>query len=270
MQEYFMKNPVREKMDALGFHLLMLLVCCGWFALLWGLRLQALLSGGALYLLCLMVRHKTRDHRLQQREQKLRRRIGGEMKLESLLFLPSDEAHLEAVLLLSLGENLSPVRLSPCGILCQRGQEQVLVSFLQVPLCEKITARDVLSLQKAARAEGAGQVLLCAPCGVTEGAQAQCEQEVPVRILPRDTLISLFGTAAPATDQQLVQLGKRRKKPLPLGRLLPILFHPAKTRRYALYGALLLFLYLMTGFFYYALPGLICIALATIGHCRNR
>lgn len=270
MQEYFLKNAFREKLDGVGFHLLVLLLCCGWFALLWGLRLQALLAGLSLYILCLLVLRKTRDHRLQQKEQKLRRRIGGEMKLESLLFLPGEEAHLETVLLLSLAESLSPERLVRQGILCRKEKERVLVSFLQVPACEKVTARDVLSLQQAARAEGAGQVLLCAPCGVESGAENQCEKEVPVRILERDALIALFGAAAPATDQQLVQLGKSRKKALPFHRLWPLLFHPAKTRRYALYGGLLLFLYLLTGFLYYALPGLICIVLATIGHCRNR
>lgn len=270
MQEYLFKHPLRDRLDALGFHALMLFLCCGWFLLLWGLRLQSLLAGLGFYGLCLLVRHKTRDHRLARKEKKLRRRIGGEMKLQSLLMQPGAHAHFECAMLLSMQENFQLERMTEAGVLCRKDGRLMLVSFLQLPSSEKATARDVLHLQQAAKALLATEVRLCVPCGLGMEARAQGEQEIPVHFLEREGLIALFGAAAPATDAQLVALGRQKKKKMPLQKLGQVLFAPEKSKRYALYGGMLLLLYTLTGLLYYAVPGLICLSLATISHCRNR
>lgn len=267
MQEYLLKNSFREKMDAAGYYLLVLALCCGWFLLLWGVRLQALLAGLGLWGLCLMLRHKTRDHRLAKKEQKLRRRIGGEMLLEKLLFSAPEKAHFEGALHISLAENLMLERMTAWGVLCKKEEKRILLSFFQAPSCETLTARDVLSLQRAALQEEADALWLCVPCAIANDAQAQGEKKLPVRIINREQLIHLLGSAAPATDRQLVELGKERKKPVPFKKVLRIIFQPQKARRYALYGLLLLFLYTLTGLPYYAVPGMICVSFAAISRC---
>lgn len=270
MQEYLRKNAIREGLDALGFHGLMLFFCCGWFFLLWGVRIQTLLAGGAFYGLCLLIRRKTRDGRLFQKEKKLRRRIGGELKLESMLMEPAGQAHFECAMYLSLSENFALERITDAGVLCRKGEESMLVSFLQLPFSEKVGARDVLLLQKAAQALPAGQVYLCVPCPIGEDARKQGEGPVNVRFVERDTLIAHLGAAFPATDRQLVELGRQNKRKLPLKQAGWVLFAPEKAKRYALYGGLLLFLYTLTGLFYYAVPGLLCLLLFTVSHCRRR
>lgn len=267
MQEYLLKNSFREKMDAIGYYLLVLALCCGWFLVLWGVRLQALIAGLGLWGLCLMLRHKTRDHRLARKEQKLRRRIGGEMLVEKLLFSAPDKAHFEAALHLSLAENLMLERMTRHGVLCKNGEERLLLSFFQAPASETLTARDVLSLQQAALLEKAAALWLCIPCAIGSDARIQGEKKLPVRFITRDQLIHLLGNMSPATDRQLVELGREKQKHIPFKNILRIVFQPGKARRYALYGLLLLFLYTLTGLPYYAVPGIICVSFAAISHC---
>lgn len=270
MQEYLFKHPLREKMDTLGFYTLIIFLCCGWFLLLWGLRLQALLAGLGLAVLCLLLRHKTRAHRLMMKEKKLRQRIGGEMQLQQLLLKPARQAQFEMALLLSITENITLERITGQGVLCKKDETLLLLSFLQLPFSDSLTARDVLQLQQHAQQEKAGEIWLCLPASLSEAAQKQAEEGIPLRILPREKLIALLGAAAPATDRQLVQLGRQRKHPSSLRQGLRIIFQPEKARRYALYSVMLLFLYTVTGLFYYAVPGLICTLLATASHCRKK
>ena len=269
MQEYLLKNSFREKMDTFGYYLLVLLLCCGWFLLMWGVRLQALIAGLGLWGLCLMLRHKTRDHRLARKEQKLRRRIGGELLLEKLLFSTPEKAHFEAALHLSLAENLMLERMTRHGVLCKKGKEALLLSFFQSPPTETLSARDVLLLQQAALQEEAHALWLFVPCTIGNDARTQGEKKLPVRFVGREQLIQLLGNAAPATDSQLVELGREKQKHIPVKNILRIIFQPHKARRYALYGLLLLFLYTLTGLPYYAVPGMICVSLAAVSRCYN-
>lgn len=267
MQEYLLKNTFREKMDALGFHLLVFFLCCGWFLLLWGFRIQSILAGAGLYGLCLMLRHKTRDHRLAQKEQKLRQRIGGELLLEKLLFSPPAKAHFETALHFSLAEKISLERMTEQGVLCKKKGQLLLLSFVQLPAASSLTARDVLPLQRFALQEKADELWLCVPCRMQDDVHSQTEKQLPVRLIDREKLIRLFGAAAPATDRQLVELGKEKRKKASCKSVFRTVFRREKARRYALYGLLLLFLYMLTALPYYAVPGILCVLFATVSHC---
>lgn len=269
MQEYLWKNAFREKADALGFHFLALILCCGWFLLLWGVRVQSLTAGLCAFGLVVLLRHKTRDDRLARREQKLRCRLGGQMHLEKMLLLPAQRAHFEMALHLCRQENLCLARMAKDGVICRQESSTLLLSFLQLPLSETLKPRDVLSLQQAACREQVQAVWLCTPCQVTDAAHAQGENTPPVRFFEKEQLISLFGHACPATDQQLVEMGRLRRKKLSRRRILQAVFQPRKVRRYALYGAMLLLLYTLTGLAYYAVPGVICVLLAAASRCMK-
>lgn len=267
MQEYLQHTRLGEAMDALGFRLLALALSMGWFILLWGLRLPALLAGAALFILVLLIEKKTRDERLLRREKKLRARIGGELALERLLLTLPDRAHFETAMLLSLRHPLTLLRAGDEGMLCSIRGETLLLSFVQAPLSAKIGAGEVLALQRAAKSQQAVRAVLCAPCPVAPEAREQAGGEIPVSFLSRDTLIDLFGQANPATDAQLVALGRRRRSPVPARRWLKLILDRRRAPRYALYGGLLLGMYLLTHLFYYALPGLICLGLAAACRC---
>ena len=269
MEEYLHNSRLGEAMDALGFSLAVLAGCVGWFVALWGLRLPALTAGAALYILVLLIRRKSRDGRLMRREKRLRARIGGEMALERLLTAQPDRAHFEMAMLLSMRYPLALLRSGEEGVVCSFKGELLLVSFFQMPAGSQISAENVLRLQRETRRQRAQRGVLCAPCAISAEARRQAAGEIPVTFLSRDTLISLFGGANPATDAQLVALGRRRRAQKPKGWLRWVL-DPRRAARYGFYGLLLLGMYLFTRLLYYALFGLLCVGLAAASRCTRR
>ncbi len=268
MQEFLRESRFREAVDGFGLSCLTAALCEGWFIFLWGVTLPALLSGAALTVLALLIRQKTRDGRLRRREQRLRRRLGGEMALEEMLFEPPRAAHAEAARLLAGRSALTLLAEREDGALCRLREEKALVSFCQIPQTASVGPAEVLALQRAVRACGAARGILCAPCAVAPAAAAQADGPVPVTLIGRDTLIALLGRAHPATDGQLVALGKRKKRRG--GPWLPLILRPDRAGRYLTYGALLLAMHLLTGRGYYAYPGIVCTALAAACRCRKR
>lgn len=267
MRDDLRRSALGRHLDGIGLRALMLCVSVGWFVFLWGLRLPALAAGAGLYGLLMLLYRRTRADRLLRREARLRRQVGGELALERLIALPAAQAHFEAALRLSLRYGLELLRMDEQGVLCRRGGETLLIAFAQLPLSDQAQARDVLSLQQAARELGAERAVLCVPCGVNPRAQAQAETGLPVTLLGREWLARLFGAQSPATNAQLVALGRRRKKRPPMGAFLRQMLDRGRWPRYALYGGLLLGLYLLTGLGYYAVPGLCCLALAVACRC---
>lgn len=265
MQDFLQKSPVRELMDELGFLLLSGALSIVWFIFLWGVTLPSLLSGAALWALVLLLRRKSRDGRLRRREAALRRAIGGELALEELLLLPPAEAHGKAAALLEKRCHLTILHPADGGVLCSLRGETVLLSFCQLPVSCAVDARQVLVLQRAVRTAQARRGILCAPCEITPAATAQAGGEIPVTFLGRDALISLFGSERPATDRQLVALGKRRKRHPSVW--LPMILNPRRALRYLGYGALLIAMHLLTGLAYYAVPGAICLLLSAACRC---
>ncbi len=267
MQEYLHSTKISQWMDALGFHLLSLFLSLGFFFFLWGTRASALSAGLALYLMILLLRRKTRDDRLRRKEKRLRARIGGELALERLLLAPAAQAHFETAMLLSLRSPMCLVRSGSEGILCTRGEETLLIAFAQLPMAASLGAERVLSVQRAASLSGAGRALLCAPCGISPAARSQAEGEIPVTLLERGALIALFGQASPATDAQLIALGKRRRARPPARKWLATILDRRRAPRYALYSLLLLSMYLISRLPYYIAPGIACALLAAACRC---
>lgn len=263
MQEYLHRSRLGEALDALGLRALLLLISLGWFIALWGVRPSALTAGAALYGLLLMLYKKTRDGRLARREKRLRARIGGELALERLLTVPPERAHFEIVLLLSLKTPLVLLQAGEEGVVCSLRGKRTLVSFIQLPAEDQLDARLVLEKQRQARALRAEGALLCVPCPVSPGAQRQAQGEIETRFFSREALIALLGAQNPATDAQLVSLGRRARAPR---RWRGTALEEKRIPRYLLYGGLLLGMYLCTGAPFYALPGVACLLLATA--CR--
>lgn len=268
MQEYLQKTQFGALMDEAGVYLLLLTVSLGSFTLLWGLRPMALLAGLAAFTLMVLLRARTREKRLLRREERLRGRIGGEICLEEWTVCPSVRAHYEVALLLRGVLPISLVRVHAEGALCRRSDtgQRVLIVCAQLHREEKVSAKEVAALQRFCVGVGAECAYLCGAGGVTDAAREQAHLTPRVQYVSRARMIALAGAAHPATDRQLVALGRRyRSIHSPRG-LCSRAFDPRRAEKYLLYGLLLLGLYILTGLAYYSIPGLVCLALMTL--CR--
>ncbi|MCL1963458.1 MAG: hypothetical protein FWF69_00145, partial [Firmicutes bacterium] len=88
------------------------------------------------------------------------------------------------------------------------------------------------------------------------------------RLLGRDELIKMAGVAAPATDEQLRALGKRRRQKFRRELWQARILDPGKRRKYLFYGLGLSALYLFTRQVIYVIPGLILLVLFAL--CRKK
>ena len=144
--------------------------------------------------------------------------------------------------------------------------KQALLACAQLPAGEKLTARDIAAFQRACLAEGAETGVLCGAEGLTDSAKQQCTLYPSVHSLSRARMIALAGAAFPATDAQLVALGKRKRTPEHAKIVLRRMLEPHRARQYLLYGLMLCGLYIITGQRFYPLPGCACLLLMAL--CR--
>ena len=268
MQEYLQKTQFGALMDEAGVYLLLLTASLGGFTLLWGLRPMALLAGLAAFTLMVLLRTRTREKRLLRREERLRQRIGGEICLEEWTVCPSVRAHYETALLLRGVLPLSLLRVYEQGVLCLRTDtgQRALIACAQLHREEKLSAREVAALQRFCAGLNVECAYLCGAGGVTDAAREQANLTPKVHCVSRARMIALAGAAHPATDRQLVALGRRyRSIHSPRG-LRSRAFDPQRAEKYLLYGLLLLGLYIFTGLAYYSVPGVVCLTLMTL--CR--
>ena len=266
MQEYLQRSKVGDLMDSLGVRAFMALLCFGWFLMLWGLRLSALTAGAAFYALCLMMYKKRQDARVKRRETRLRERIGGELALEKMCLQEEKTSHFQAAVLLSLSYPLTLDHLADGGVICHMEGKKLLVAFCALPPGDQADARQVLAVQRQAVRAGADKAVLCVPCRVSAEAYAQAEGSLPVTLLDREALATLLGRQSPATDSDLARLAQRKRRRAKPIQWIRFVLLPRRARRYLLYGLMLIFLYILSGFFYYLAPGLICLFLSAA--CR--
>lgn len=255
-------------MNEIGLHILAFILSLGWFIYLWGIRLSAFLAGGAMYMLLLITLRHARRQRLKKREAYLRRRIGGELALERLLTASPARAHFEITMLLSLRYPMTLLQAGEQGMRCSRMGRSLLIALVQLTPGSQLTADHVLFYQRQARALHMQQILLCVPCAITSAAREQALAEIPVSFFSRDHLINLLGDANPATNAQLLSLGRRKRNLSSKEKWISHILHPQRTPRYFFYGLLLLFMYSATHLLYYLIPGFGLLILSAV--CRIR
>lgn len=259
------RSRLAEGLDGLGLRAVLMLLGVGWFTFLWGLNLPSVLAGIALgtlmHLTFLLYRRST----LARRERSLRVRLGGEMLLEDLLYMEAPEAHEKAAALLMGRWPLTPLKTTPEGTLCRQGTETLLVICLRMTEEAALSAGHLADSQRALRKTGADRAVLCV-LGKTPPRVAARADELPqpVRVIRRDTLLTLAGLHAPATDAQLVALGERRRRGRKKGSLLETMLRRDKAGRYWGYGLFMLVLYVLTGSGWYAVPGAVCLTMAVL------
>lgn len=265
MERYLRRNRLSEVMDGLGMCALMYLLGVAWFIWLWGLNVASLLAGAALGTLLWTARRQWRKRTVDRREKALRSRLGAELMLEGMLLAEPKEAHFRAALLLSEKWPITLEQVNQEGVICRQGKEKLLIRCVPIPADGELSAGDLLSAQRSVRQTKADRGVLCVLGKVSAKAAARAEQSiVPLRLIRRDTLLSIAGRCAPATDAQLVELGKRRRRYAGHGSMARLIFHRDKARRYHLYGLMMLLLYILTGTRLYAVPGMACLSMAVM------
>ena len=263
MEQYLRRKRLGSLMDEMGLRLLIALGAVMWFVWLWGLGMPALLAGLALGLLGQMALTRWRRRAVAKREQTLRKQLGGEMLLEDMLLQPPRRAHFQAAMLLGQRYPLRMERVTEEGVLCISGGERLLVSCLPRPPACEVSPEDLLACQRAGRARGVKRCVLCLTCKCSAEARAWAETSaMPVRVISRETMLTLAGQANPATDAQLISLGKRKSRPGSGGSVLRIILDRSKAGRYMFYGTAMVLLYVVTGLKWYVLPGLALVLLA--------
>ena len=268
MEQYLRHNRLSETLDALGMAALLYILAAGWFIWLWGLTLPSLLAGAALGTLFSLARSQWRRRTVHRREKALRSRLGGEMLLETMLLAEAKEAHFHAAVLLAEKWPIRMVSVKEEGVLCRQGDETLLIQCLRMPADGELSVGDLLAAQRAVKRLQADKAVLCVLGKASPKVAAHAEEAaVPLRIIRRETLLTLAGQYAPATDEQLIELGKRRKPPA-AGPMLRLIFRRDKARRYHLYGLGMLIIYVLTDSRLYAVPGMACLTMAVM--CRVR
>lgn len=267
MERYLRRNRLSETMDGLGMFALVYLLATGWFTFLWGLNVPSILAGSALGTLLWTARCQWRRRTVERREKALRSRLGAELMLESMLLAESKEAHFHAAVLLAEKWPIAMQSVKEEGVLCRQGEETLLIQCIRMPEDGELSVGDLLAAQRAVRRLAADRAVLCVLGKVPPKIAARAEESlVPLRIIRREMLLALAGQYAPATDEQLIELGKRRKRPAGQGSITRLVFRRDKARRYHLYGLMMLILYILTGARLYAVPGMVCLTMAVM--CR--
>ncbi len=268
MERYLRRNRLSEVMDTLGMGVLLYALSALWFVWLWGLNVPSLLAGAALGTLLWTARIQWRGHHVARREKVLRSRLGAELMLESMLLAEAKEAHFRAALLLAERWPIVMHSVKEEGVLCRQGEETLLIQCLRMPEDGELGMGDLLAAQRAVRRLKADRAVLCVLGKVNAKIAARAEEAtVPLRIIRRETLLALAGQLSPATDEQLVELGKRKRRSAEQGSITRLIFRPDKAKRYQLYGLAMLILYILTGARLYAVPGMVCLTMAAVCRC---
>lgn len=267
MEQYLRRNRLSECLDDLGMLAVMYGAAILWFVWLWGVGIPALLAGAALGTLFALARSRLRQGRVERRETALRCRIGAELLMEELLLAEAREAHFRMAMLVAQKWPVIMQGLTDEGMLCRQGAERLLIICVRMSPEGALGIGDLAAAQRAVRKHGADRGILCAMGKTPPAILAKAEQTaVPLRIVRRETLMALASRLCPATDEQLIALGQRRRKPAK-GGLLALVFRRDKGQRYFGYGLMMTLLYVATGVRFYAVPGVMCLVMAVL--CRT-
>lgn len=267
MQNYLRRARFSNLVDDVGLRLVLFALGIGWFVYLWGLGVPTILAGLALGMMGQLALQQFRRRTVDRREEALRRRLGGELLLEELLLAPSRQAHFQAAMLLGAKYPLTMERVTEEGMLCRSGDERLLVSCIPLPEGSEVGQGNIIAVQRACRKHGVMRGVACTTGRCSGKVEAwAAEGNIPVRIIRRELLLRLAGHASPATDEQLVELGKRRKRPAAAGVGRTIL-RQDKAKTYMIYGVGLMLMYIVTGLKYYPIPGGVCLVLAVLCRC---
>ncbi|GHU73653.1 hypothetical protein AGMMS49992_12960 [Clostridia bacterium] len=263
MQPLDHPTPVSGRIDRVGLRLLILALCVGWFYLLWAQPWPALAAGIALAILWMFVIKLGEQRSLAARETSLRRRIGGQIAVDSLILQSAASASANAATWLSELIPLIGFEQADDGVTAQSDGKRVYIVCLRKHGSSKAGRDDVLASVRSAREHGADVCVVCATCPFASEAVLLAEELQPrTRLLGREGLIRIAGVAAPATNEQLRDLGRRaRDRRFDPALWKARLLQNGKSKRYGLYGLGMLAMLIVTRHWAYIVPSVLCLLL---------
>ena len=238
------KNRLAAALDRIALAALLLIASTAYFFFLWRSGVPSLIAGFALFALLALSFSLIERRTLHKRELLLRIRLGGTIFLEDLLLLPAGKAQEKVLRLLC-----QALSAEECGSGLMRYEgETWLVRCVQCMSGTSVGAGDVLAAHRARIESGAERCALACTTGFTAEA-IRCAEWVdpPIRLIPGRQLSSVAGRLSPATDADIAERARRRKKPFSRARIRALAFSPAKTKRYLLCSFLLMLLYFASG-----------------------
>lgn len=260
-----LERPTRlaGRLDRIGLRLFILILCVAWFYLLWGRLIPAVLAGLALACLWYLAIRLGERRSLVTREQSLRRKIGGQLAVDSLILQSPQSAASNVATWLSSCLPLHAFQQTEQGVLTSSEDKSVFIACLQKHSGARANPDDVLRAVRDARGLGADVCIVCATCPFSSDAVLLAEDLQPkTRLLGRDGLIGIAGTVAPATNEQLHELGKKQNKARFNAALWKArLIQPGKAKRYGAYGLGMLVMLAVTQQWVYTLPAAACLLL---------
>ena len=266
-----LQSPTRlaGRIDRLGLCLLLLLVSFAWFYFSFAAVIPAALSAAAMTVLILQTIRLGEKRTLFKRERELRERIGGEMAVDSLLLQTPVSAASNVAAWLTQTLSLSNFVPKEDGVLAQYEKESVFIACVQRHASAATGCDATLAAIRSARRENADICIACSTSDFSQEAVLLVEDLSPkTRLLGRSGLIHMAGMTAPATDEQLRALGKRRRQKFKRSLFQARILDPAKKRRYLFYGAGLSLMYLLTRQLIHLIPALVCLILVAL--CQRK
>ncbi|MDR1599172.1 MAG: restriction endonuclease [Oscillospiraceae bacterium] len=256
-------TPLSGWIDRIGLRVMIIALSVGWFYLLWARLWPALAAGVALAALWMLALHLGEKRTFAAREMSLRRRIGGQLAVDSLALQSATSAAANAATWISGLLPLSDFEQTGDGVIARSEDRRVYIQCVRKHQSSRAGRDDVIGAVRAAREYGVDVCVVCATCPFASEAVLFAEEIQPrTRLLGREGLVRIAGTAAPATNEQLQELGRRQRN----RRFDPSLWkerllQPGKGKRYGLYGLGMLAMLIVTRHWAYALPSAVCLLL---------
>jgi len=263
MQPLERPTPLAGKLDYIGLRLLIFALCFTWFYLLWSRLLPALASGGALALLWCLLIHLGQKRTLAAREISLRRKVGGQLAVDSLVLQNAQSAAANVTTWLSNHLPLEMFEQVADGVLARSDEKRVYVTCLRKHPSSHAERDDVLHAVRAARTYSAEVCVVCATCAFDSDAVLLAEDLQPrTRLLGREGLMRMAGVVTPVTNEQLQELGKlQRTHRFDSAQWKARLIQPGKAKRYGAYGLGMLVMLVLTRQWAYLIPSIACLLL---------
>lgn len=262
MHKYQPKTPLASIGDRFFRALAACVLGVGWFVWLWGLRVSALAAGiamGGLLWLCVRQFGKMCT---MKKETLMRRMIGGELAIAHLLMMPTADALKTVAVWVERPFSFEAERFEEHYVIGKlRDSRAALMLCAQHPSLS-INVQQLIEIVREIHSMEQTKLLLCSTAPLSKEAVLWLESTIlPIEVIKREELVELAGLHSPATDEQLSQLGRRKKIRRSYREWLKIILAPSRARRYLGYGIGLSVLALITGQQYYPIPAAICLLL---------
>lgn len=263
MLKYKPKTLTAQFMD----RILRITITCsigmGWFISLWGFCLPALTAGAALGGLIWLCARQFSKRSTQKREKQMRRMIGGELALQKLLLLPARHAAFQAALWIAPKYPVVMQRAMEWGVLGTLDQEAVLIRLIAQHESQTVSVQQVLECAREMRVHQVKRCILCLTAPASRDALLfAAGTDPPIQVVERAELVDLAGLCAPATDEDLSKLARKKRRHRELGEWASIVLDASRARRYFWYGLGLGMLAIFTRLPVYPIPAMVCLGLS--------